>query len=51
MKKIAPDYIIPLHCTGWKAITRFAEEMPGQFILNTVGTTYAFTGPGTGMGL
>ncbi|AKB32484.1 7,8 dihydropteroate synthase (methanopterin) [Methanosarcina siciliae HI350] len=31
-------------CTGWKAINRFAEEMPEQFILNSVGTTYVFGG-------
>lgn len=43
MKQIGPDYIVPMHCTGWKAINRFAEEMPRQFILNTVGTTYAFS--------
>jgi 7,8-dihydropterin-6-yl-methyl-4-(beta-D-ribofuranosyl)aminobenzene 5'-phosphate synthase len=44
MKKIKPDYIVPMHCTGWKAINRFAEEMPEQFLLNTVGTTYVFNG-------
>lgn len=42
MKRINPDYVIPMHCTGWKAINRFAEEMPGKFLLNTVGTTYVF---------
>ncbi|MGZ3597545.1 MAG: MBL fold metallo-hydrolase [Syntrophales bacterium] len=42
MKKIGPDHIIPTHCTGWKAINQFAKEMPEQFILNTVGTTYIF---------
>ncbi|MDM8556810.1 MBL fold metallo-hydrolase [Desulfococcaceae bacterium HSG7] len=42
MKKIAPDFIIPMHCTGWNAINRFSVEMPEQFILNSVGTTYLF---------
>lgn len=42
MKAIDPSFIIPLHCTGWEAITRFKEEMPNQVILNTVGTTYMF---------
>ena len=42
MKKFSPDYIVPTHCTGWKAINQFAKEMPEQFILNTVGTTYIF---------
>jgi 7,8-dihydropterin-6-yl-methyl-4-(beta-D-ribofuranosyl)aminobenzene 5'-phosphate synthase len=42
MKAIDPDYIAPMHCTGWKAINRFAQEMPERFILNSVGTTYVF---------
>jgi 7,8-dihydropterin-6-yl-methyl-4-(beta-D-ribofuranosyl)aminobenzene 5'-phosphate synthase len=42
MKNIGPDYIVPTHCTGWAAINQFAKEMPEQFILNTVGTTYIF---------
>jgi 7,8-dihydropterin-6-yl-methyl-4-(beta-D-ribofuranosyl)aminobenzene 5'-phosphate synthase len=42
MKKIGPDFVMPMHCTGWNAINRFAEEMPEQFILTTVGTTYVF---------
>ncbi|MCQ1535698.1 MBL fold metallo-hydrolase [Methanosarcina sp. KYL-1] len=42
LKRINPDYVVPMHCTGWKAINRFAEELPEQFILNTVGTTYTF---------
>jgi 7,8-dihydropterin-6-yl-methyl-4-(beta-D-ribofuranosyl)aminobenzene 5'-phosphate synthase len=42
MKKIAPDYIVPTHCTGWKAINEFARAMPDQFQLNSVGTTYVF---------
>jgi len=42
MKKIAPSLIAPMHCTGWKAIKQFSEEMPDQFVLNAVGTTYVF---------
>ena len=42
MKKIGPDFVIPMHCTGWKAINRFAQEMPEQFLLNAVGATYVF---------
>jgi metal-dependent hydrolase (beta-lactamase superfamily II) len=26
MKKIGPDYIVPTHCTGWKAINEFDEN-------------------------
>ena len=42
MKEIGPDYVVPMHCTGWDAINRFMAEMPGKCILNTVGTTYVF---------
>lgn len=42
MKGISPDYVVPMHCTGWNAINQFAKEMPGQFLLNTVGTKYVF---------
>ena len=42
MKKISPEYVVPMHCTGWKAINQFAREMPRQFLLNSVGTTYVF---------
>lgn len=44
MKRIHPDYIAPMHCTGFEAITAFAGEMPEQFILNTAGTRYVFGG-------
>lgn len=42
MKKINPNYVIPMHCTGWDAITKFKEEMSDNVILNTVGATYTF---------
>jgi len=42
MKRINPDYVVPMHCTGWDAINRFMAGMPGRCILNTVGTTYRF---------
>ena len=42
IKEIGPEYVVPTHCTGWRAINQFANEMPEQFILNTVGTTYVF---------
>jgi len=42
MKKIGPAFVVPMHCTGWRAINQFAREMPEQFVLNSVGTTYVF---------
>ena len=49
IKAMAPDYIVPMHCTGFEAIMAFATEMPDQFILNTGGTKYVFHGPKPGM--
>jgi len=42
MKRIGPEFVVPMHCTGWDAINRFMAAMPGKGILNTVGTTYVF---------
>ncbi len=42
MVKIDPDYIMPMHCTGWKAINAFSEAMQDKFFLTSVGTTYVF---------
>jgi 7,8-dihydropterin-6-yl-methyl-4-(beta-D-ribofuranosyl)aminobenzene 5'-phosphate synthase len=44
MKKIGPDIVAPMHCTGWKAMNQFAEEMPDQFMLTSVGSTYVIQG-------
>jgi 7,8-dihydropterin-6-yl-methyl-4-(beta-D-ribofuranosyl)aminobenzene 5'-phosphate synthase len=43
IKDIHPGYIIPLHCTGFEAITAFAREMTDRFILTTSGTRYIIT--------
>ena len=42
MKELNPQFVFPMHCTGWTAIKRFSEEMKDQFTLTTVGTTYLF---------
>jgi len=42
LREMDPRFVVPMHCTGWLAMARFAQEMPGPFVLNTVGTTYAF---------
>jgi len=43
LKKINPAYVIPVHCTGRKAIMHMEKEMPQQFILNMSGTKLTFT--------
>jgi 7,8-dihydropterin-6-yl-methyl-4-(beta-D-ribofuranosyl)aminobenzene 5'-phosphate synthase len=37
-----PALIAPSHCTGFKAIARFAARMPEVFVLGAVGTRYLF---------
>lgn len=43
LKKIGPEYIVPCHCTGRKAIMAIEKEMPAQFILNMSGTRLTFS--------
>ena len=43
MKLIGPSYVVPMHCTGKKAINRFDREMPDQVLVNCVGTKYVFS--------
>lgn len=40
IKKEKPTYVIPSHCTGLPAISKFAREMPDEFIEGVVGATY-----------
>ena len=40
---LAPDVLIPAHCTGWKATHAIARQLPGAFIQNSVGTNFELT--------
>jgi 7,8-dihydropterin-6-yl-methyl-4-(beta-D-ribofuranosyl)aminobenzene 5'-phosphate synthase len=40
--RIDPDYIVPCHCTGWKATNRIIETMPKKFLQSSVGTVFTF---------
>ena len=42
LHKIDPDYIVPCHCTGWKAANRIIETMPEKYLQSSVGTTFSF---------
>ena len=44
IKAIAPDFIVPTHCTGFEAMIAFAQAMPDQFILNIAGSKYVVGG-------
>jgi 7,8-dihydropterin-6-yl-methyl-4-(beta-D-ribofuranosyl)aminobenzene 5'-phosphate synthase len=41
-EQLAPDVIVPAHCTGWRAVHAIADRFPQQFIQNSVGTTFVF---------
>ncbi|MDN5868994.1 MAG: MBL fold metallo-hydrolase [Candidatus Nitrosocosmicus sp.] len=42
LQKANPIYIIPCHCTGWKAINKIIDLMPEKFIQSSVGTIFTF---------
>ena len=37
---LAPEVIVPGHCTGWKATHALAARLPDAFIHNSVGTIF-----------
>ena len=41
-KAIAPDYIIPSHCTGWNTIFAVQREMPKKLVMPSTGTRVIF---------
>jgi 7,8-dihydropterin-6-yl-methyl-4-(beta-D-ribofuranosyl)aminobenzene 5'-phosphate synthase len=41
LKEMDLKRVIPMHCTGWKAIQRFSEAFPDAFVLNSVGSAYS----------
>ncbi len=42
IKVIDPCFIVPCHCTGWKAVNRIIQNFPEKFIQPSVGTTLNF---------
>lgn len=42
LRAIAPDVLLPGHCTGWKAQHALAAAMPEAYVQNSVGTTIVF---------
>ncbi len=43
LTELAPDYLVPCHCTGWRAIHAIARVFPDAFIQNSVGTRFEFS--------
>ncbi|MDX1372399.1 MAG: MBL fold metallo-hydrolase, partial [Nitrososphaeraceae archaeon] len=42
IQKSDPKFIIPCHCTGWKATNKIIDIMPDKFIQPSVGTIFTF---------
>jgi 7,8-dihydropterin-6-yl-methyl-4-(beta-D-ribofuranosyl)aminobenzene 5'-phosphate synthase len=42
LEELSPDYIVPAHCTGWRAQQAIAARFPEAFIQNSVGTRFEF---------
>jgi 7,8-dihydropterin-6-yl-methyl-4-(beta-D-ribofuranosyl)aminobenzene 5'-phosphate synthase len=40
LHELAPEVIVPAHCTGWRAQHRLAAALPNAYIPNAVGTTF-----------
>ncbi len=40
--RINPEYIIPCHCTGWKACNEIIRAMPQKYLQTSVGSTFCF---------
>ena len=40
LAELAPDHLVPCHCTGWRAIHALAARFPDAFIPNSVGTRF-----------
>ena len=46
--ELAPDYLVPAHCTGWRATHALAARFPDAFIPNCVGTRFEFAAADAG---
>jgi 7,8-dihydropterin-6-yl-methyl-4-(beta-D-ribofuranosyl)aminobenzene 5'-phosphate synthase len=42
LQEMAPDHLVPCHCTGLRAIRTIADRLPDAFIQNCVGTRFRF---------
>ncbi len=43
---MAPDFVVPMHCTGFEATVALRQALGDRFILNTAGTRYTFGSQG-----
>lgn len=43
---IGPEFVVPGHCTGWRAAQAVAAALPGAYVHSNVGTTLHFEAAG-----
>jgi 7,8-dihydropterin-6-yl-methyl-4-(beta-D-ribofuranosyl)aminobenzene 5'-phosphate synthase len=44
IRKLAPDVVIPLHCSGNNFIQAMREQMPDNLLVSTTGSRITFGG-------
>lgn len=44
LSSIAPDVVVPGHCTGWRAMGGVLTRLPNQYVQSNVGTRLHFVG-------
>ena len=42
LKTLAPDVVVPMHCSGSKFIAAMRREMPDQLVTTNIGTRFTF---------
>ena len=42
IKKLEPDVVIPMHCSGNNFITRVRQQMPDRLLVPTTGSRLTF---------
>jgi 7,8-dihydropterin-6-yl-methyl-4-(beta-D-ribofuranosyl)aminobenzene 5'-phosphate synthase len=42
---IGPDYVVPGHCTGWKAVNQIINTFPDAYVQSNTGTRLHFAAP------
>jgi hypothetical protein len=42
LAELDPDYLVPTHCAGWRAIHTLAARFPDAYLQASVGSRFAF---------
>ncbi len=40
LAEVGPQWLVPAHCTGWRATHALAAALPDAFVPNSVGTRF-----------